>query len=89
MSKALNDLPALPRSVRSMVAEGSYGLYRIGGGGAPYLLVTRNRSEFYLLSERGEVVPTPAGIKSVDDVEILAPVMLEQESGAVHINVAI
>lgn len=63
------DLPALPSEIKALVREGVYSLYEIRNPGARYLLLTKDRNEFYFLSAAGDVVKI-RGIRRVADANV-------------------
>lgn len=81
------ELPGLPREVRALVADGVYSLYELTTEEPRYVLLTSQRTEYYFLSSRGDLMTPPSPVKSVSDLKLGAPVTVVGEGGGVRMNV--
>lgn len=81
------ELPGLPGEVRALIADGVYSLYELSSDEPRYVLLTTQRNEYYFLSHKGELVPAPAHVRSIDDLKLGAPVNVVGERAMPRINV--
>jgi hypothetical protein len=77
----IDELPALPREIKALVHQGVYSLYAVRNVPAAFLLLTKNRNEFYFLSAAGDVIGNP-GLKKVDDADVIEALTFAESVGS-------